>query len=721
MQKTRESGITRNHKTGFRQCVRDMARNASGVLPTVLLVASVPVTTAMWWSGAQGGALDWTARGLIIVVGLGLFQRLGDLRKRRTEEQRLYVAVARLNRKKDVLRETASDAERQLESALKAKADEPGTPLELIPLQLEITGTGTESERRDVTRRAAAPKAHVLIWGELNVVDGLTELTARVSIVKSPRDLETQEVQLCEQPPAFEPDHYDLVGPVSECTTLLADFISGFAYASTQQWHDALPIFAGIPVREARLFEGLCHVHAARGLDDPAAALEKAVEALDRARLSEEWNLDDPVQWSAFCNKAEALRMLGSMSPGHVSAELMEEVLRMYRRALLFRTKASSPREWAMALNNQGNALAELAGKVVGEEGIKLLGSAVSAFRAAVKVYTQGEMPEAWATTKNNLGVALRELGTRSLGEEGVGYLRESVMHLRSALQVRTRETLPRQWAMTHHHLGITLRRLARRDDSDLYRQHFRASIGSFRQALKIRTLEQCPLDWARTQHELATALTDYGTRLGGKRGREHLLEAVTTLRKVHNVRAIHADAVSGAATQVRLAASLMELAVRAGGDDAVRMLEDALEALEEALAVLTAQNVIHSRAEALHLQGRALFELGSRSRGMQSRGRIEAAVASYEAALEMLRRKEQPRVWAEVHSNLGTALASLGIRSAGRKGLGHLDRAVECLDQALEVFDVSTYPVEHGMTAGNKKETIRAKEMLTAQSRTGP
>ncbi|MGB5834984.1 MAG: hypothetical protein WBG92_23780 [Thiohalocapsa sp.] len=155
------------------------------------------------------------------------------------------------------------------------------------------------------------------------------------------------------------------------------------------------------------------------------------------------------------------------------------------------------------------------------------LAEAVTAYRQALVVRTRAELPQDWAMTQNNRGTALSEQGTRTGGEAGRELLAEAVAAFRQALVVRTRAELPQDWAMTQNNLGNALSEQGIRTGGEVGQELLGEAVTAYRQALVVYTRAELPQDWAMTQNNLGTALSEQGTRTGGEAGRELLGEAV--------------------------------------------------------------------------------------------------------------------------------------------------------------------------------------------------
>src|SRR5260370_1285842 len=135
----------------------------------------------------------------------------------------------------------------------------------------------------------------------------------------------------------------------------------------------------------------------------------------------------------------------------------LQEAMAAYRDALMERTHARVPLDWAQTQDNLGSALAALGER---ESGTARLKQAVAAHREALMERTRARVPLDWAATQNNLGNALRALGER---ENGTTRLKEAIAAFRNALMEYTRERVPLHWAMSFGNQGIALIRLAQR------------------------------------------------------------------------------------------------------------------------------------------------------------------------------------------------------------------------------------------------------------------
>ncbi len=294
-----------------------------------------------------------------------------------------------------------------------------------------------------------------------------------------------------------------------------------------------------------------------------------------RAALLERTRARVPLDWAMTQNNlGTALRGLGERES---SAARLEEAVAAYRAALMEYTRARVPFVWAGTQNNLGNALLRLGER---ESNTARLEEAVEAFRAALLEWTRARVPLQWASTQNNLGAALSALGERV---SGTARFDEAVAAYREALKEYTRERVPLQWAATQSNLGLALATLGERESGTAQLDE---AVAAYREALKEYTRERVPLDWASTQNNLGLALTTLGKRANGT---ARLDEAVAVYRASLLERTRERVPLDWAITQNNLGLALATLGEHAGGtarlDEAVAAYRAALEVFKDAKA----------------------------------------------------------------------------------------------------------------------------------------
>jgi tetratricopeptide (TPR) repeat protein len=232
---------------------------------------------------------------------------------------------------------------------------------------------------------------------------------------------------------------------------------------------------------------------------------------------------------------------LGTLGARESGTARLEEAVRVFRAALLERTRERIPLEWAATQSDLGAALQTLGAR---EGGTARLEQSVAAYHAALQEQTRDRVPLNWARTQNNLGNALHALGQR---ESGMRRFEEAIRAYRAALEERTRERVPPDWAATQHNLGNTLKVLGQREAGTA---RLEEAVKAFSAALEVWTREGVPLLWAATWAELGSAFTMLGQREGGT---DKFKQAVEAYHWALEERTRERDPLQWAATQAGL------------------------------------------------------------------------------------------------------------------------------------------------------------------------
>ncbi|MBX3082540.1 MAG: tetratricopeptide repeat protein [Anaerolineae bacterium] len=178
----------------------------------------------------------------------------------------------------------------------------------------------------------------------------------------------------------------------------------------------------------------------------------------------------------------------------------LRRAIHAYQAALIYRTPATAPLDYAMTQNNLATAYSDLSEV---EEWTDNLRRAIHAYQAALIYYTPTVAPLHYAMTQNNLGNAYRDL---SEVEERTDNLRRAIHAYQAALTYSTPTTAPLEYARTQNNLGNAYRDLSEVEERT---DNLRRAIHAYQAALIYRTPATAPLDYAMTQNNLGVAYSN--------------------------------------------------------------------------------------------------------------------------------------------------------------------------------------------------------------------
>ncbi|WP_282027045.1 helix-turn-helix domain-containing protein [Limimaricola cinnabarinus] len=226
------------------------------------------------------------------------------------------------------------------------------------------------------------------------------------------------------------------------------------------------------------------------GNDGLALAVE--IQRVALAAFTESERGEDWAQY--LMSKANALANLGDRTEGDEGTALLEEAVADYRIVLEQFSRLSARGRRGATEQNLGGALCLLADRTAGTAArIDLLEQAIATFRSALEVRDRASSPREWAMTMQNLSVALRDLGVAMQDVAGRRYLLEAIEICNEALAIRTRESFPFEWALTQENLAYSRFALASHPTTNDPTPHLDAAEAHIEAALTIYSSDTSP------------------------------------------------------------------------------------------------------------------------------------------------------------------------------------------------------------------------------------
>jgi tetratricopeptide (TPR) repeat protein len=241
---------------------------------------------------------------------------------------------------------------------------------------------------------------------------------------------------------------------------------------------------------------------------DRVAYVEHAIELFQKALVGRT-RADYPEEWADTQNSlANALQQRLRGDP----AQNMEQAIEAYQTALQVWTRNQNPANWAMIQRNLAEAYRQ---RVLGrsEENQE---KAIEHFDSALSVYNRQDHPTQWASVHNSLA----NLYCNRLRGDRADNIEKGIQCYEQALQVYTRRDYPRQCAQTTNNLANAYCERKRDDHSD----NLHTAITLYQQVLEVRTFDDYPREWAATHNNIGTAYAGLGE---WKRASKHFRKAL--------------------------------------------------------------------------------------------------------------------------------------------------------------------------------------------------
>jgi tetratricopeptide (TPR) repeat protein len=367
----------------------------------------------------------------------------------------------------------------------------------------------------------------------------------------------------------------------------------------------------------------------------------------------------------------------------------LEASISLNREALVIRTRASVPDEWAVSQNNLGTALARL-GHVSGER--KYFNDAIKAFQASLEERSPQKSLVRWTGTQINIASVFSELG-RQAGN--IANIEEANFIYDLIITAELREADARLWAMAQNNRGLVLLTLSSRQIGESYLQQ---ALDAFTEALEVITLDESPIDWANTKSNFGVALLELGDRRNNPAPYEAAAGHFKDALKVFDKRRSPG---SWAIIQGHMGLALS--LVGSSNDDAT-LLRRAIVALNASLTVIDKARDLVGWRKAKRNLGRALSILGARDD--EDISILDKAVAALGASLAETPREEAPREWQSTMVDLGWTLQRIGEREPDTN---RLRDAQSTFQEVLESLTSEVSPIDWTSAMSGLGCTLRA------------
>jgi tetratricopeptide (TPR) repeat protein len=194
----------------------------------------------------------------------------------------------------------------------------------------------------------------------------------------------------------------------------------------------------------------------------------------------------EPLAWAEAQNNLG--NILAALGQQRRNAELFEQAIQCFGKALDELTQEDTPLEWAAAQYSLGTANQAL-GRLL--EAARPLKIAVDAYTSALLVWTRDEFPEDWMYTMHQLGAALHMHGKLLRGNR---QFQKSVVAYKNALAVLDADNYALALTATHNNLAAVLHHLG---ESEGNPDRLKEAIRSYEKALTVSMEQQLPIHLA--------------------------------------------------------------------------------------------------------------------------------------------------------------------------------------------------------------------------------
>lgn len=213
--------------------------------------------------------------------------------------------------------------------------------------------------------------------------------------------------------------------------------------------------------------------------------LESLRSALE-ASLTDEYRAREPLDWAEGQNSLG--NILAALGQQHKDAELYEQAIQCFDKALEEFDQEKSPLDWAATQYNMGTAKQALGREL---DDTKQFKESIDAYTNALLVWSRKETPEEWASAMHQLGATFHAYGKLLKGNRT---FQKSVVAYKNALEVFDADNYPLELTATHNNRAAVLQHLGESEENP---ERLIESIKSYDKALTVSMEQQLPFHLA--------------------------------------------------------------------------------------------------------------------------------------------------------------------------------------------------------------------------------
>lgn len=581
-----------------------------------------------------------------------------------------------------------------------------------------IEGHDEEEMRRSAERLCSKLPAHMVVWGEVRIEDGVLTLAPVVTrspqlIAKTSRLYPWLRVSAAhtpldpfKKPESYEPPHIQFKKIMARETADLAGFICGLIYYQERRLQEAIAILRRVKATVALLYLGMAHYERSWQSKEPMKDLIAAREIYDkilRTNANSEPQLlsRQELLCSALAAKADTLAGLSEFHRPD-SLDLLREAIGIYQNSQKELSDLNIRVGVGCVRNNLGLALLSLGSRLGDQDGKILLNKALEELQAAQDIFRQTQSMARAAFIESYKGLAFSELAYRTTAPSGKQLFLDAVAAHRRASDLFGILRLSEEQAMADANLGGALVTLSEWQDVKSAKETLSRARITLLTALDTLTVSEFPRYHAGVQMNVGALYCHMGLRSNRTEALNYFEKSVTALSKALNYFSAPGFPQYRANTQNLLGITVYQSSKLLEGENRLIALQKAEVAWRDALAVWTSSTNPREWAAAQNNLGNALRHIGTATTGTKSEEMLRQAIAAYLRSLKIRTFEVFPWEWAMTENNLALAYLELGKKATGEVAGHNFAKAIKAFKRSLLVRTRETFPDEWAWTTKN-------------------